>query len=167
MPVWDLATREDWNLILTESRVAERKPTNPDPARYEYLYTAIPPIYATPNSHVLLIGTYSRSAEPHWFLGARVSQYLYVSPSMNSNFVSGVQTSDIKRVGLNRLTLIEFPNYNILPYVIQLDIPYWLEDIYIEIWEHQGYHLDESKRYEDIIARLDSIEEKLDTNTGQ
>lgn len=167
MPVWDLATRENWKLILTESRVAERKPNNPDPARYEYLYLAIPPIFATPSSHILLIGTYSRTAEPHWFLGARVTQYLYVSPSMNSNLISGVQTSEIKRVGLNRLTLVEFPNYNISPYAIQLEIPYWLEDIYVEVWEYEGYYLDKNEQFEEIILRLDSIEEQLNKSAGQ
>lgn len=165
MSAWDLATKENWELLLSERRIAQRIP-NSDPT-YEYKYNAIPPIYITPNSRILLIGTQSNSAKSHWFLGARVSQYLYVSPSMNSNLISGVQTSDIKRVGLNRLTLVKFEDYGVYPYTLQLEIPYWLEDIYVEVWEYQGVYADENQQHEELIARLDSIEEMLITNSGQ
>lgn len=166
MTLWDLATKENWELILSDRRIANRLPT-PDPAKYKYLYDPIAPIYTTPSSRVLLIGTQSNSAKSYWFLGARVSQYLYVSPSMNSNLISGVQTSDIKRVGLNRLTLVKFEDYGVYPYTLQIEIPYWLEDIYVEVWEYQGIYADENQQYEELIARLDSIEEILITNSGQ
>lgn len=166
MPLWDLATRENWKLLISEQRTVVYK-NGTLPASNEYIYTPISPIYATPNSHILLIGTHSQKAEAHWFLGARASQYLYVSPSMNSNLISGVQTSEVKRIGLNRLTLVQFPNYGILPYILQLEIPYWLEDIYVEVWEYQGIYADENQQHEDLIARLDAIEEMLSTNTGQ
>lgn len=173
MPLWDLATRENWELILSDRKIANRLPS-PDLTKYKYLYDPISPIYTTPNSHTLLIGTQSNSAESYWFLGARASQYLYVSPSTSSNLISGVQTSEVKRIGLNRLTLVEFPNYSILPYVLQLEIPYWLEDIYVEVWEYQGAYYGEDEKYENTIIRLESIEEKIDrieqglnTTTGQ
>ena len=135
MPLWDLATRENWELILSDRRIANRLPS-PDLTKYKYLYDPISPIYTTPT--------------------------LYVSPSTSSNLISGVQTSEVKRIGLNRLTLVEFPNYNILPYVLQLEIPYWLEDIYIEVWEYQGAYYGEDEKYENTIVRLESIEEKID-----
>lgn len=135
--MWDLVTRENWELILSERRVVVYK-NGTSPVNDNYKYTPISPIYASPNSHILLIGTQSNSALSHWFLGARVSQYLYVSPSTTPNLISGVQTSDIKRVGLNRLTLVKFEDYGVLPYILQLEIPYWLEDIYVEVWEYQG-----------------------------
>lgn len=164
--MWDLATRENWELILGERRTVVYN-NGTSPSQDKYNYTPIPPIYTTPNSHILLIGTQSNSARAHWFLGARASQYLYVSPSMNSNLISGVQTSEVKRIGLNRLTLVQFPNYNIVPYTLQLEIPYWLEDIYIEVWEYQGIYADENQQHEELITRLDAIEEMLSTNTGQ
>lgn len=159
MPLWDLATKGNWELILSQQQSVVKKNQRSED---EYEYTPISPIYATPEAHILLIGTHSQSAKPHWFLGARASQYLYVSPSMTTNLISGVQTSDIKRVGLNRLTLVKFEDYNIVPYVLQLEIPYWLEDIYVEVWEYQGNYYGQDEQYENIIVRLESIEEKLD-----
>ena len=160
MPVWDLATRENWELLLSESRTVTY--TSGTPTDDTYKYTSISPFYTTPHSHILLIGTSSNSALNHWFLGARASQYLYVSPSLSSNLISGVQTSEIKRIGLNRLTLVQFPNYKVLPYVLQLEIPYWLEDIYVEVWEYQGAYYGEDEQYENTILRLENIEEKID-----
>ena len=169
--LWDLATKQNWELLVSESRTVVYK-DGTLPSQDNYKYTPISPIYANPNSHTLLIGTYSGSAREHWFLGARASQYLYVSPSTNSNLISGVQTSEIKRIGLNRLTFVQFPNYNILPYILQLEIPYWLEDIYVEVWEYQGAYYSNDEQYENTILRLESIEEKIDRieqtiNSGQ
>ena len=163
MPLWDLATRENWQLILNEKRTVTYK-DGTSPVNDEYKYTAISPIYASPNSRTLLVGTYSESALPYWFLGARVSQYLYASPSPTTNLMSGVQTSDIKRVGLNRLTLVKFEDYGIYPYVLELQIPYWLEDIYVEVWEYQGQIDDVAQQHDinEILARLERIEQNID-----
>ncbi|WP_009631024.1 hypothetical protein [Synechocystis sp. PCC 7509] len=158
MSAWDLALRENWGLVLQDSRMAERIPTpNNPPGKYKY--KAIPPIYATCDSSTVLIGTYSQTAETYWFLGAKVSQFLYVSPSLSSNFVSGVQAGETKNAGLNRLTLIKFEDYGVYPYTLKLEIPYWLEDIYMEVWQYTGY---EEQGYEEVLDRLDSIEMKID-----
>ena len=78
--------------------------------------------------------------------------------------MSGVQTSDIKRVGLNRLTLVKFEDYGIYPYVLELQIPYWLEDIYVEVWEYQGQIDDVAQQHDinEILARLERIEQNID-----
>lgn len=160
MPVWDLATRENWELLLSERRAVTYS-NNTAPTDLRYKYTPISPIYATPQSHTLLIGTVSNSALQHWFLGAIASQYLYVSPSMTLDTTSGVQAGDSKKIGLNRLTLIEFKNYDVSPYILKLEIPYWLEDIAVEVWEYQGY-IPASEDNSEILDRLDAIEDKLD-----
>lgn len=164
MTNWDLATRENWELILSDQRTVVYK-EGTQPTAIPYKYAPISPIYANPRSHVLLIGTYSKNARAHWFLGARASQYLYVSPSMNSSFLtSGVQASDTKKIGLNRFTLVEFKNYNIVPYVLQLDIPYWLEHIYVEVWEYQDDLVnDVDDRLFDIQATLDAMSADIES----
>lgn len=167
MPNWDLVIRENWELILSQQlNVVYNEGTLPTDKKYKY--TPISPIYATPQSHTLLIGTYSNRARAHWFLGARASQYLYVSPSMTSAFISGVQASDTKKCGLNRLTLVEFKNYDVVPYTLQLEIPYWLEDIYVEVWEYQGNIGDSQTKLDtsDIIERLQRIESKISTDNN-
>lgn len=160
MTDWDLVTRENWQLILTDRRIVEKTP--PVVPKAEYSYTPIPPIYAAPNSPILLIGVRSDMALSHWFLGARVSQYLYIEPNLSSGFsTSGVQASDIKSIGLNRLVLVEFKKYNIFPYVLKIEIPYWLEDIHLVVWEYIGIYQDEDEKYQNIIDRLDGIEDLL------
>lgn len=72
MPVWDLATRENWELLLTERRTVVYS-NNTTPSDLRYKYTPISPIYVTPESHTLLVGTVSNNARQHWFLGAKVS----------------------------------------------------------------------------------------------
>lgn len=160
---WDLAVAGNWNLILTEQRSVVYK-NNTQPTNNQYKYTPIPPIYASPNSHVLLIGIRSNSARAHWFLGGKASQYLYVLPNDNFAYTSGVQIPDIKKLGLNRLTLVEFKNYNVIPYVLEIDIPYWLEDIYVEIWEYTGVYEDADQQYQTILSRLNAIEQQINSN---
>lgn len=158
--MWDLATRENWDLILSDSRsVTYTNNTTSD--KLPYYYEPISPIYASPNSHILLIGTKSEKAKPHWFLGARASQFLYVSPSTTSYFISGVQAQESKKIGLNRLTLVKFEDYGISPYTLQLSIPYWIEDITVEVWEYADPIVSDSQN---IIDRLDAIETKIDNS---
>ena len=164
MPVWDLAELGNWELILSDRRTVKYL-ENKKSTDLKYKYTPIAPIYTTTESYTLLIGAVSNSALQHWFLGARASQYLYVSPSQSGNFTSGVQVEGIKPIGLNRLTLVQFKNFNVVPYVLQLEIPYWLEDIYIEVWEYQGIEFTDmpSIDFEAIKTDLERIESKIDT----
>lgn len=158
MPVWDLATRENWELVLTDNRITVPIPGS-ETLYGGYSFEPIPPVYAVCNTDTVLVGTFSQSAKPYWFLGARVSQYLYVSPSMSSNFISGVQAGATQRAGLNRLTLFKFENYNVHPYTLSIETPYYIEDIYIEVWQYLAQDNTDS---DDILLRLDSIEMKLD-----
>ena len=162
MTVWDLATLNNWELILAEQRNAQSYKRR---TAYNYQYEPISDIFATPNNHTLLIGSYSNKAKLHWTLGAKASQYLYISPSTISNLIGGVQGGESKTVRLNQLTLIEFPNYSILPYILRLEIPHWLEHIYIEVWEYLG-QADQplENRLADIEDALARVEFKLDNS---
>jgi hypothetical protein len=158
MPVWDLATRANWELVLTDRRITT--PISGSETVYGgYSFEAIPPIYAVCDTDTVLVGTFSQTAKPYWFLGGIVSQYLFVSPSMSTNFISGVQAGESKKAGLNRLTLLEFNNYNVHPYTLSIQTPYYIEDIYIEVWQ---YLAQDSTDSDDILLRLDSIEMKID-----
>lgn len=161
--MWNVANQSNWRLVLQERRTVIYK-NGTSPANDEYKYTPIPLIYATLNSNVLLIGVQSNSAKKHWYLGARLSQYLYVSPSTSPNFIRGVETSDQKRIRLNNLTLVNFKDYGIYPYVLAIEIPYWLEDVYIEVWEYNQVISDSVQlvNAEGIFQRLGQIESKID-----
>lgn len=158
----DLATRDNWELILTQTSVVTR---HSDKIRNDslYEYDPIQPIYTTPRSPLLLIGTKSETALRRWFLGAIASQFLYVSPSTTSYVISGVQAQESRKIGLNRLTLVKFEDYGISPYILQLSIPYWIEDITVEVWEYADPLVSDSQN---IIDRLDAIEIKIDNSSN-
>lgn len=158
-----LVNREDWRLILGERRTVVYK-NGTSPTNDKYKYEAIEPIYASPSSNILLVGSQSNSAEKHWYLGARISQYLYISPSSSTNFVQGIEAQEQKRIRLGNLTLVSFKDYGIYPYVLAVEIPYWLEDVYIEIWEYKQVVSDlvQLINIEGLYQRLERIEYKID-----
>lgn len=158
--IWDLATRENWQLILADQRVVDYV-DNTQPTQTPYKYNPIEPIYATPNTHALLVGTRSSTAKLRWKLGAYVSQYLYVSPSDTGNFSSGVQIGNAQIARLNNFTFLQFPNHNVSPYVLKIEIPYWIEDIYIEVWEYTA-EFTPIENLEDIQLSLSEILNRLD-----
>lgn len=132
-----LSDGRNWNLILSQSRAVTYYPDRVLSGSL-YEYDPIQPIYVSPQSHLLLVGTRSESALPYWFLGARASQFLYVSPLGTSYDVSGIQAEESKKVGLNQITLIKFQDYGVSPYVLELKIPHWIEDIQIDVWEYSN-----------------------------
>lgn len=158
----EIDNKTKWRNILTETRTVIYK-DNTKPGDDKYFYTPISPLYVTTEAYLLLVGVHSNNAKRHWFLGARVSQYLYTSPSSSDKLIQGVQASDIKKAGLERLTLIEFPNHNVKPYVLQVEIPYWLEDVYVEVWEYIGEHDSTSNNLGNIETRFNRIDEQLNT----
>jgi hypothetical protein len=166
MPTWDLSTRGNWELIVSESKsVVYNSGDSPDAITYEY--TPIDPIYASATSHTLLVGVVSNTVRQHWFLGARVSQYLFVSPSSGQGLMSGVQVSDIYKAGLNRLTLVEFKDYRVVPYVVEVAIPYWIEQAYVEVWQYNGTMPTGSQPdFTELLNRLDAMQEKLNSLTN-
>lgn len=157
----DLSLLSNWTKILEERYVVRY--VKGDSSKRNYKYIKIPAIYSIVNSNVLLVGIQSNSAKKHWYLGAKISQYLYVSPSTSPNFVRGVEAQEQKRARLNNLTLVNFKDYGIYPYVLAIEIPYWLEDAYVEVWEYsQVVSNTQQFNFQEIEQKLDRIEYKID-----
>ncbi|MGL4620701.1 hypothetical protein [Chroococcidiopsis sp.] len=161
MPFLELTPSTNWQRVGASRYLAEIISNTPQ----EIEYKPIPPIYFTVESNFLLIGVQSDSAKPYWYLGANVSQYLYIAPDLgDANFPGGVQSSDQKKLGLNRLTLVNFQDYNISPYILLFEVPYWLRDLYIEVWQHIGGSSDSVQdALIDVKQRLERIEYKIDS----
>lgn len=131
-----LSLTSNWRLIAQEERRVKFVEGNVNSQTSRY--SPINPIFTLAESNIVLVGVFSETALAHWYLGARVSQYNYISPSRTGRFISGVQTSEQKRARLNQLTLINFEDYKIYPYVLAAEFPYWLEHVYYEVWEYTG-----------------------------
>lgn len=128
-------------------------------------FIPIPTITVGVDSYTLLIGAASSKAMIHWWLAARVSLRLLFSPSSTSEFLAAVAVSATKRIGLNRLTLVQFPNFELIPYILEIRIPPWHEEMMLEIWKYSGDPLPTvAGRLETLQAiDLPRIESKIDT----
>lgn len=125
----DYGSSPNWHLVIRSTYLVTV--TSEDP----YEYTPIPVIAQSVTSRRLILGLHSETARQNWYLGAWVAQRLPLSPGGTSEFASSVQSSS-QRAALNRLNLIEFPDFGIYPYVVTIKIPYWIEDMYLELWRH-------------------------------
>ncbi len=161
MPTWDLGSIGNWELLISgKQEVVFLDGTNSSNLRYRY--NPIPPIYTAATTHTLLVGVLSDTALEHWYLGARVSQYLFVSPSPTANLMSGVKAQDTYKAQLGRLNLVEFKNYNVIPYVVELVIPHWIEDVYFEVWQYNGIvGTPDTPNFEQLVQQLNAITQQL------
>lgn len=150
MSVISLSSLSNWRLIVQEERRVRFTEGNVN--SQESKYRPIDPIFTLAESSIILAGVSSDTALQHWYLGARISQYNYISPSNKRRFISGVQTSEQKKIRLNQLTLLNFEDYKIYPYVLAAEFPYWLEHIYYEAWEFTGVY----NSINDVLLNLQS-----------
>lgn len=147
--MWELGKESNWSLVLRRNYQASPSPS----AQSKFI--PIPSITANVNSYTLLIGASNPQAQSHWFLGGYASPRLLFAPSANSEFLSLVQSSVGVKFGLERLTLINFPNYNLLPYILEINVARWHKEIMLEVWQYNG-------STENVQSSLDRIEYKID-----
>lgn len=141
----DFANTLEWNLV---ERASYQAPQTPTP----YLNRLPPRNWVIENSNVLLIGCRSDSARSYWFTGGWATQLLPFLPSTTSNFAAASQAKQI-RLQLGVLSLCVFPK--ILPtWILQIQFPYWLDDVSIEIWRYDGADLT-------VFERIDALEQQL------
>lgn len=156
----DILNPSNWILIHRNLYKVQQVPDSPD--RYYPLATInIPAI-----SSRLLVGGRSSKAKSHWYLAASVAIKASLSLA-NSSFVSSIQAQPVEyKLPLNRLVLFEIKNFQTNTYCLEIKIPYWHEEMEIEVWKYQGTVLDERLEFDtnDIIEHLQSIKEKLDTD---
>ena len=142
----DFSNTLEWNLVARESHQAVDE-VNRLPAR----------TYFIENSNVLIIGTDSESARSTWKTGGWATQRLPFLPSTTSNFLPAVQTSR-RWLRLRTLVLCVFPKL-LDSWILEVNFPYWFEDVSIEIWRYDGRDIE-------VFESLDRIEQKIDLYTG-
>lgn len=147
--MWDFGNNLNWNLALRQTYLAQPHPE----LLNEHL--PIPAITLSIDSHVLLIGASSSKAKPNWYLAGRASSRLLFSPSSTSDFLATVQSSSRYKIGLNRLNLIRFTDYDLTPYLLEIQIASWHQDMYLEVWKYSG-------DLGDVQTSLTRIEGKID-----
>jgi len=146
---WDLTNNLNWDLVLRNTYKATVNPNTRSG------FNPIPPVTVTVDSYILLVGARNENAKPHWFLAATVYPRLLFSPSSTSQFLGIVQSQSGIRLGLDRLTLVQFKDFHLLPYLLEIRVPKWHEEMMLEVWKYTG-------SIEDIQSELSKLEAKLD-----
>ena len=101
-------------------------------------YKPIPSMFAVVDKHTLLIGASSATALPHWYLAARVTQYIYTFATETPTIAAGIKTSSTHRIKLGNMSLVQLQNFNFTPFLIMIEIPYWIKDVHVEVWKYLG-----------------------------
>lgn len=156
----DLQDRLNWDIVLRRTYEAQS-----DRAEAPRTYVPIPPITVSVDSYTLAIGAKSSKAKASWYLAARVAPQLLITPSTTSNFVAFMQSEEPKRIALNRLNLIRFVDFGIKPYVLEINIPRWHTEMYVEVWKYSGIDVSNSdlaSLLQDTRQRVINIENKLE-----
>ena len=152
--MWDFSNNLNWDLVIRQTYTGQPVSTVPPS------YLPIPPKLISLDAKVLLIGTRNDKAKSSWYTAGWVSSRLDFSPSSTSQFSGLVQGSSRYRLALNKLNLVRFENFDLSPYVIEVNIAKWHTEMLIEIWKYSG-------NADDIDTVLARIESKVDMHSGQ
>lgn len=156
---WDLANNLNWDRVLTKTYYAQ--PITTDGSQFK----PIPTITALVDSYTLLIGCRNTQAKSNWYLAGHATSRLLFSPSSTSDFTAAVQSYSRVKLGLERLTLVRFKDFNLTPFLLEINIAKWHKEMFVEVWKYSK----EPNNVEDDLARIENtlerIEYKLDTTT--
>lgn len=105
----------NWNLTTRRNLTAT---TFPDGSSY------IPALTIPGNSYLMMLGFRNPDAKASWWLAADIYQQLLTLPSSTSEFIASVEAYRT-RCRLNTLSLVKFPNYGLLPFLVEIRFPKW------------------------------------------
>lgn len=142
----DFSNDLNWDLVLRQSYFTQLNPAYPKG------FIPIPAITLSLDSHTLVIGAKSSKARVSWYLAAYVIPKLLFSPSSTSNFVGAVQTQERQRIKLDTLNLIKFTDFGLSPYLLEISIAPWHQEIDLEVWKYLGN--ESSKPVNELLQAL-------------
>lgn len=116
------------------------------------VYDPIPDVWGTIATPIGLVRTYARSDEikPTWFKACRINVYHSFSSQPGTDRIFS------KACGLNQGTFLEIRDFENYPYRVQFQIPQWIINLDIELWQFTS----ESGKYDrsNQIAILSAVE---------
>lgn len=146
----DLEGSLEWNLVARDDITALNRV--PLWQRYDRYRRRIQ------NSNVLAIGVQAANARPNWRTGGWATQLQIIRVDSFTNFGNLVAT-ERQRLRLGLLNLCVFPQ-SLSDWTLDLIIPYWFNQVYIEIWSYDGrdkadyeFGLEISEKVDSLLAR--------------
>lgn len=157
----DFGNNLNWDLVLKTSYSAQLAPET------QRGFLPIPNKIIESDKYTLAIGVSSTKAKPTWRIGAFVAPRLLFSVSSTSEYAGLVRSDNSKPVFLNQLTLVQFQDFGLTPYALEISIPFWIAELSIEVWKYQG--VDNAIPVREQIAAvrgdLNRIELKIDNQS--
>ncbi|MDJ0553517.1 MAG: hypothetical protein QNJ68_03575 [Microcoleaceae cyanobacterium MO_207.B10] len=138
-PVVDFSNSSNWENVYTTSVAADPSP-HPANSHYAIPRIEVPVIF---DKHILAVLPSSSTAKDWWISGGWIEQVIFTGIVVGGN--PDVSTGDSKRLFLNKINLIVFPQYT-TTYQLNIDIPYWFKDYQVTIWEYIGVHEDSTEQ---------------------
>lgn len=142
----DFGNNLNWDLVLRTAYVAQLAPET----KRGFLPISNKIIEA--DRYTLAIGVSSNKAKPTWRVGAFVAPRLLFSVSSTSEYAGLVRSDSSKPVFLNQLTLVQFQDFGLTPYALEIAIPYWIAQLSIEVWKYQGIY--DARPLQEVITDI-------------
>lgn len=153
--VLNLTSQANWLQVYDELREVERVTLN----EYNPL-----PKFSIPflfDKRILSIRTNSTTAKPYWRYAGQLTQRFQIGTG-GTNTLLPVADFTRKRLNLNRTELVILPQYTSV-YELLLEVPYWIEDLRLTIWEYTGPEADSTEQLIDATREdLARVEAKVD-----
>lgn len=154
----DFGNNLNWDLVLRTSYTAQLTPET----RRGFL--PIPTKLIEVDRYTLAIGVSSNKAKKTWHLGAFVAPRLLFSVSSTSQYPGLVRAANSKPLFLNQLTLVQFEDFGLTPYALEISIPFWIAQLSVEIWKYQDVYNAQPvhEQIAEVRNDLSRIESKID-----
>jgi hypothetical protein len=147
---YSLGNSDNWVLAYSVRVTAANAPGSGD--RYIPIPEIEVPILLT--SQVIAVFCQSSQASPRWKLGGLMN--LKVQTGILTGGEFDTYPFEKKRIWLNRITLFTLPVLT-PDYSLSFDIPYWLRQISISVYEYTGPIVDP------LQVKVDSIDTRLES----
>jgi hypothetical protein len=128
---YDLGNSDNWELAYSETATAQPAPGTGD--RYFPIPEIEVPILLY--SQVIAVFCQSSQAPPRWRLGGLMN--LKIATGILTGSAVDTYPFEKKRIWLNRITLFTLPVLT-PEYALSFDIPYWLRQIQISVYQYTG-----------------------------
>lgn len=151
-PVVQFQNVNHWDIVFNQAFIAQSGYLS---GSYFPIPKQILPI--TLDKHILAVKLSSQDAKPSWVTGCWISQQI-----QNPATVIGNLTPQRRMCRLRETTLIDFTPYS-GDYQLKLEVPMWIKDITIQIWQYIGPESDSTENLiQTVRTDLARIEAKID-----
>lgn len=156
-PILELTGSTSWNIAYKRDLFADADENQPKGFR------PIPRQNFLCQSNLMLIGVSSNAAKSTWYTGAYIEVNLLLGSVDSESAYPGVTQILNARIGLRRLTLLHWYEYEPKPYAILLNVPRWISQLSVEAYWYDGPQSDNYLQQLEGIKQGNAIAQTIDS----